>query len=385
VSTQFKVGRVRIAAQQRGQAALLTVLALAIGLGAVFYSLLGSTRQTIAYDRITNAALAQAKDALIGYAAADANRPGSLPCPDTNNDGNADIYSGSECPNYIGRLPWRTLGLPDLRDGSGERLWYAVTREFARNPSCGSTCPMNSDTKGTLTIAGTSPATNIVAVVFAPGPVVGTQDRSTANQNTIAHFLDGGNETGIGTLTFVTGATTGSFNDRLLTISGGDVMTPVEKRVARVILKLLADYRTGSDCNCYPWADNNWNGTANSGARQGGIPLISASPDSWLSSAGYNPPAWLTSNQWYKVIFYAVSDRDAEGGSAGYPRYNVNSTSNVRVVLLTTGPAVAGDNRPSSNWNDYVNDYDNNDGGYDFITPLSTAYARDRIYWLTSP
>jgi hypothetical protein len=27
----------------------------------------------------------------------------------------------------LGRLPWKTLGLPDLRDGDGERLWYAVS------------------------------------------------------------------------------------------------------------------------------------------------------------------------------------------------------------------------------------------------------------------
>jgi len=366
---------------------LLTVLVLAIGLGAMFYSFFGAARQTIAYDRVTNAAMAQAKDALIGYAASDANRPGSLPCPDTDNDGSAEspFTSGTECPSYIGRLPWRTLGLSDLRDGSGERLWYAVTREFSRNPSCGSTCPMNSDTKGTLTIAGTSPATNIIAVVFAPGPVVATQDRSMANQNTVAHYLEGGNETGIGISTFVTGATTTTFDDRLLTISGADVMTPVEKRAARVILQLLADYRSDSDCDCYPWADNNWNGTGNSGARYGGIPLVSASPDSWSSAAGYNPPAWLTTNQWYKVIFYAVSQRDADGGSAGDPRFIVDSTGNVRVVLITTGPAVTGDNRPSSNWNDYVNDSENNDDGIQFITPLSTAYARDRVSWRTSP
>jgi hypothetical protein len=24
----------------------------------------------------------------------------------------------------MGRLPWKTLRLPDLRDGHGERLWY---------------------------------------------------------------------------------------------------------------------------------------------------------------------------------------------------------------------------------------------------------------------
>ena len=32
-----------------------------------------------------------------------------------------------------GRLPWKTLAIPDLRDGAGERLWYAVSVRFKRN------------------------------------------------------------------------------------------------------------------------------------------------------------------------------------------------------------------------------------------------------------
>ena len=33
-------------------------------------------------------------------------------------------------PSASGRLPWKTLGLPDLRDGHGERLWYAVSTQL---------------------------------------------------------------------------------------------------------------------------------------------------------------------------------------------------------------------------------------------------------------
>jgi hypothetical protein len=367
---------------ERGQALVLLLVVLGLAAGMFVFSMVSNVSRTNA-DNNTNAlVLAQAKEALIGYAASDSNRPGSLPCPDTDNDGGAEspFTSGTECPSYIGRLPWRTLGLSDLRDSSGERLWYAVTREFARNPSCQSTCPMNSDTKGTLNIVGTSLAGEIIAVVFAPGPIVPTQDRSLANRNAVAHYLEGGNETGIGTSIFVTGATTTSFNDRLLAITGADVMTPVEKRAAREILRLLADYKSGGGCDCYPWADNNWNGTSNNNTRYGGIPLVNASPNSWSSAAGYNPPAWLSTNKWYKVIYYAVSQRDSNTGHSDDPRFTVNSTSNVSVVLITTGPAVTSDGRPTSNWTNYVDDLENRNNDDTFMTPSSTAYARDRLY-----
>ena len=49
----------------------------------------------------------------------------------------------------IGRLPWKTFGLPDLRDGSGERLWYALSPNFRDNPSVS---PLNSDTRGSITV-----------------------------------------------------------------------------------------------------------------------------------------------------------------------------------------------------------------------------------------
>ena len=79
----------------------------------------------------------------------------------------SDLHSGSNV--YIGRLPWRTLGLPDLRDSSGERLWYAVSRQFARNPTCMPNCPLTSDTLGQLTVTGIAPATNVVTSNFCCG------------------------------------------------------------------------------------------------------------------------------------------------------------------------------------------------------------------------
>ncbi len=141
-------------------------------------------RAKLEESRKTTAALAEAKAGLIGYAvsrgldpncAASGNncaRPGDLPCPDIDNDG---IYPatgpGSSCGNASGstgqtnrlaRLPWKTLALPDVRDGAGEGLWYAVSSTFKANTRATCTNPgsfgcLNSDARGRITVkvAGT--------------------------------------------------------------------------------------------------------------------------------------------------------------------------------------------------------------------------------------
>ena len=68
--------------------------------------------------------------------------PGYLPCPDTDGDGWAEATCGSldgasGQASRLGLLPWKTLGLPDLRDGYGERLWYAVSSKYKGLLNCG--------------------------------------------------------------------------------------------------------------------------------------------------------------------------------------------------------------------------------------------------------
>jgi len=111
----------------------LFLVAVLVSLAAIGRGALAGAAQR---DRITERALAQAREALIAYAAErpidGAVGPGYLPCPDTDDDGWAEATCGSLSGHLgqadrLGRLPWKTLGLPDLRDGSGERLWYAVS------------------------------------------------------------------------------------------------------------------------------------------------------------------------------------------------------------------------------------------------------------------
>ncbi len=155
------------------------------------------------------AVLAQAKQALIGFAATykethqNGEAYGFLPCPDTNNDGIAEPNCGLAGVSEIGRLPWRTLGLPPLRDSAGECLWYAVSGRAKDNPK---SSPFNWDTVGQFPIidasgnilAATGTHNTPLAIVFAPGAVITGQTRSLlgtpvcGGNNTIANYLEGG-------------------------------------------------------------------------------------------------------------------------------------------------------------------------------------------------
>ena len=172
-------------------AVLLLALVLAACIAASFAALALAARAATARDRATERALAQAREALIAYAVDRpinaATGPGYLPCPDLDGDGWAESTCGSldgstGQASRLGLLPWKTLGLPELRDGAGERLWYAVSTQYkgllncAASSACVDMTPAHAP--GTITVRaadgtvvhdGTA-GTGAVAVVMAPGP-----------------------------------------------------------------------------------------------------------------------------------------------------------------------------------------------------------------------
>ena len=91
--------------------------------------------------------LARGKSALIAFAAENPNRPGGLPCPDRDGDGEAELTC--DRPEWrVGFFPWQTLRTGELRDASGSRLWYAVSANFRNDPDIA----INSLVKGDLTV-----------------------------------------------------------------------------------------------------------------------------------------------------------------------------------------------------------------------------------------
>lgn len=289
--------------KQRGAALMVMLVIIIIGSAAFLVSALSRAGLQIERDKITADALAQAKDALVGYASSvtltssGSARPGDLPCPDINNDGSADTPCSG---NALGRLPWKTLGLSDLRDSSGERLWYAVSTNFKNSPR--TTCTnsnltgcLNSDTSGTISVFSSDGVllnnggggTGAVAVIIAPGDVLQRQggplqDRSSAGTNTASNYLDIAT---VGAITqdnanFVDSSASNGFiqgritiydpatktnpvilNDQLLVITQDNIIQPIQKRVAAEVKNCLSEYAANSqnqgplpNQGYYPWA-----------------------------------------------------------------------------------------------------------------------------------
>lgn len=259
-----------IQSRQRGAVLLIMLVIMVVGIAAVLVSSLNSSGLKNARQNTNAAVLVQAKEALIGRAASDPNRPGSLPCPDTNDDGSGELLVGSECPSYVGRLPWKTLGIPDLRDGTGAPLWYALSRNFRDDNSN----PINSETLGSLTISGNQAANNIAAIVFAPGAPLCTQSR--ASNAAVNQYLEAM------TVVTATNATVANasndcastpYNDQHLAITAAQLIQPVEMRIAREVKACLDNYAVNKDKR-YPWAvpTQNWYQSGKTNSQFGRIP-----------------------------------------------------------------------------------------------------------------
>jgi hypothetical protein len=230
--------------RQRGLALIMMAVMVVLGATYILISQLDSVGRRQQQDMSTQAALEEAKAALIGFAANNANRPGGLPCPDTNNDGVAE-GTCTTANSRVGRLPWNTLGIADLRDASGERLWYGLSNNF-RNASG---IIINSDTVGQITVkAGTADMeTAAIAVVIAPGNPIQGQVRSTANENLVQMYLEGRNNYaadtgGTNDDVFETAQASQTFNDKIAVVSQANLFNAVEAAVATRLAYIAKTY-----------------------------------------------------------------------------------------------------------------------------------------------
>lgn len=294
--------------RERGAALLVLLILLVLASCAI---LIDRPVQTLPVrlerDAATARSLSEAKTALIAWAvtlspaAGKDVVPGLLPFPDRNRDGNYDgkgdcVTFGLNDSHLLGRLPWAgdatpcpRLGLNiDVRDGAGEHLWYAVSRNLL---SRGRSRPVNPDighpdradypwirlrqARGdviTYPVSGEPLA--IAAVIIAPGAALDGQDRSGQAPGP-AEFLD---SVRIDTVTFDNADADGcpdaapapcgspqygeefvyadalsdlGFNDRLAYITVDELMRAVEKRVLGEAAIALTRYRDAF--GAYPW------------------------------------------------------------------------------------------------------------------------------------
>lgn len=250
-------GRRRGHLRQRGFALLIMlVLAVMGSLFAVTGQLEFVTRKYARNDA-TFKALTLAKEALIGYAMTYRDNSGSevfgyLPCPDiATGDGAAAGNCGTAGQAAIGLFPYKTLGLPDLRDSDGVCLWYAVSGNFKNNPKAINTSPapdplvlMNWDTQGQFIMAGTPVAPEqgdggAAAVIFAAGKPLAGQSRSVSGSsacqidlNQVTAYLDGNYTFATANaITITPGASDSTTNnDQLVWITPKEIFDKVVKR-----------------------------------------------------------------------------------------------------------------------------------------------------------
>jgi hypothetical protein len=272
--------------KQNGSIAFLVLFILALGgVGMLMQSLHPTSSSVRAGNTTTQ--LAIAKSALIGNSVANDTRPGKFVCPDTNDDGISD-----SCSAYIGRLPWKTLGLGDLRDAYGERLWYALSPALKNTANT----PANLTTTLEISMDGQP---NIAAVIFSPGPPL--QFQTGRPSNNVIDYLEESNADGDSS--FVSHQAVQLFNDQTIFITREELFIPITKRV-------FAEIR-GRDSNppptpptfglwsqtTFPWADINGDGIADPSNAAGGVPYGAVPLSLTVKS-------WISSNQWFTLITY---------------------------------------------------------------------------------
>jgi hypothetical protein len=361
--------------------ALLTLIYAAALVGFTSYA---ARSERLTRDKRSQQALAQAKEALLGFAVGNPDR-GYLPCPadpalaGTATEGTM-LATCATASTRIGRLPWKSLGIEELTDGYGVPLWYAVSTNFTNDATT-----INSVSVGTLSINGTG---TYAAIVFSAAEPLPGQSRTAtvatcATTGTLlredycpANYLDVDSVSAISNAdadaTFV--QTKGiSFNDQLLSLAPQQFFTQVGNRVLRQVKACLTTYAAAAGGN-FPWAhpvalgqpDPSDKALSYADQNNQTIGRISDAP---INSVGVTSVTWTAdcplpacatpgactatknwSRDWRELVFYAVDPASAPGGSGvSSGALTVGTTPNVRAAVLLAGPVLAAEVRILAN------------------------------------
>lgn len=172
--------------QQQGIAVMLLVLLLTMaGLTAFLTYFKQEDIQGLKSTK-TSEALGITKQALLADAVRETDVRIKLHLPNPDMRTTATAHEGDETGSIgttdftlIGKLPWRSLGILPQRDGDENCLWYVVSGRFKHSPATSD--PINWDTLGQIDLRdanGNLIASNLAALVIAPGKPLAGQDRS---------------------------------------------------------------------------------------------------------------------------------------------------------------------------------------------------------------
>ena len=288
-----------IPSKQKGVALIMLVLVLVIASAATFLSSFGGNNLKIERDKKTALALTEAKSALIGWSASHSTMPGILPCPEdvsligTPNEG---VAKTSCTGPSLGRLPWKTLGFGDLRDGNGDKLWYVISNGFRSSP-------INLNSQAQLTVDGQQGAA--VAIIFSSGPPLHNQIRSPINLANPAHYLDLVNANGGNA--FLSKGLPAVFNDQLKIVTKNDLFKTIK---FRILGEIRGDSSQGLkqyfllNQSVYSYADINLDGKSDAGQLIG-TPSYNGDQSSLFFSS--QKKSMLVNNGWMNLTQYSMS------------------------------------------------------------------------------
>jgi hypothetical protein len=286
-----------------------------------------------------------------------------------------------------------------LLDGNGECLWYAVSGTYKYNPK---TDLMNQDTPGLLEILDANGATiadNVVAIIFAPGSPLGSQNRAPdgtapvcGGNYTPSNYLDDDgtinnafvSPTANAVTQFRRGASAQS-NDSMVYITREEIFNARNVRakldeLTRKAAECIADYgrRNAGGASGLPWSgrfrsptddyltDANYDDE--NGRMAGRLPYrvntsdsdsdnLIGSPYYQLDASGLNCPSvtdWPSYFPWWKNwkdhLYYslAASFRPDSGATSCGTCLSVNGAGNYAAVVMFAGAALAGQSRAST-------------------------------------
>ncbi len=288
--------------RQRGAALLLIMLGVIAATATVLLANLSRDDLRTRQLTQTQAMLATARAALIDYALVNPDlhpgEPYSLPCPDIDasggfEDGEAHTSAcGAAGVSVIGRLPWRTLGVPALKDASSACLWYVVSGSW-KKAGVDTAELINSDSNGQLQLFDIETATvsegisadeRPIAMVIAAMQSLSTQSRPGTAAGTAcvpgasaANYLDtdtgsaisnavlSGSADAVEVLAVVAGSRD-DHNDRIVSISRQDIERRISGRddflnnmrslglaVAACVANYAANNPGGANDKRLPW------------------------------------------------------------------------------------------------------------------------------------
>ncbi len=424
---------------QHGAALIIIVFILAIALTSYVLKEMNAQSIEVDHQQRVRERLNEAKQALLAWAVTNSVNPGEFPYPDRDTGGGYD--GRGDCPFpivnpfnrklLIGQLPIygsdgcsgnQETGLGvDSEDGYGNRLWYAVSPNLVRDYSASANGvvdpPINSDLVNATNWLkvrdknGAPISERVAAVIIAPGEAIGNQSRSNTaiKENYLDSFQKDGTPYSNSNYDtdeedFIMGAsmdTIGNdpsytrpylFNDQLVYITIDELMVALEKRVARQVVASLNAYYVNSDPNptnrYYPYAAAyQLTGTTACINNQlfGQLPLSGCSTP---EVSAYLPP-WFTQNKWEDVTFYTLSTDCSianSGCDTNFGKLTVGTDTNVNALVISTGAALFGQNRPTAIPSDYLEGQNANVGTdliFDAVGTSITSTYNDQMFIVT--